>query len=61
MLLIAILFFVEGDQILREGVAERGQGAGARRLGQGRWANEGGVRGAMGWNLYFNKLFNKTA
>ena len=47
--------------MLREGVADRGQGAGARRLGQGRWANEGGVRGPMGWNLYFNKLFNKTA
>ena len=34
--------------MLGEGVAERGKGVGARRVGEG------------GWNLYLNEVFYKT-
>ena len=33
-----------------------GKKGGGRRVGK-----EGGVRGARGWNLYLNEVFNKTA
>ena len=46
---------------MEEGIAERGKGVGARWVGQGGWAKGGRVRGARGWNLYFNEVFNKTA
>ena len=40
---------------------ERGKGVGARGVGQGGWGKGVRVRGARGWNLYFNEIFNKTA
>ena len=43
---------------------ERGKGVGARGVGQGGWGKGvevRGARGARGWNLYFNEIFNKTA
>ena len=52
---------MRGDQTVREGVAERGQGSGGKRGGTRGWCKRGGVRGARGWNLYFNKVFKKTA
>ena len=39
--------------MLLEGVAERGNGVGARRVGEGGWDKGGGAkRGKGGWNLY---------
>ena len=36
-----------------EGVAERGNGVGARRVGERGWDKWGGARGTKGgWNLY---------
>ena len=40
---------------------ERGKGVGARRDGEVGWCKGGRVKGARGWNLYLNEVFNKTA
>ena len=45
-----------GSKLLGEGVAERGKGVGARRVGQEGW----GKGGQGGWNLYLNEVLNKT-
>ena len=49
-----------GGKLLLAGVAERGNQVGARRVGGRGWDKRGGARGERGWNLYSNKVFNKT-
>ena len=36
------------------------KGMGATGVGQGGLGKGGSVRGARGWNLYFNEVLNKT-
>ena len=48
-----------GGKLLGEGVAERGKGVGASRVEEGGGAR-GWSKGARGWNLYLNEVFNKT-
>ena len=42
-------------------VCGKGQRGGGKRGGARGWGKGVKVRGARGWNLYFNKIFNKTA
>ena len=49
---------VRGGKIVEGRVAERGKGVGTRRVGEGGGVR--GARGARGWNLYLNEVFNKT-
>ena len=47
-------------KLLGEGVAERGKGVGARRVGEGGGGRGWSKGGARGWNLYLNEFFYKT-
>ena len=50
---LPIYFWQGGGKIVGKGVAQRGQGCGARGWGKGD-GQGGGVRGQEEWNLYFN-------
>ena len=48
-----------GGQIVAGRGCGKGQGTGARRVGEGGWG-KGWGKGARGWNLYLNEVLNKT-
>ena len=53
---------VGGGKLLLEGVAERGNGVGARRMGEGGWDKGGGIRGVgqggKGGGIYIKIKFS---
>ena len=56
-----IYFWQGGANCWGEGVAERGKGVGARRVGEGGWGDGGGEGGGeRGWGEALIKVLNKT-
>ena len=58
--LIANLLLAGGANCWGKGLWRGAKGWG-KKVGEGWLGKGGGVRGARGWDLYFNKVFNKTA